>query len=232
VNLGDLRLAQEELPVWETFYDTAFYEMKGGGSGIVHEGRYQLKEFDEAVARATGQKRVHTAREMLQWHYAFLRGGTRPFGRFWGTSIYGQCDPALAAEALTTAYDEGARYFWFWTSDHGHHVPWPEQLALAQSLQRHARQHPRPSIFGPQPKARTVITLPNGYFATYANLELFRCLDKGGSSGELQAGRRLLRRTFEAVEHCFQRGEDFDITIDDGRPIKGYRRVVRLSEKE
>ena len=33
VNLGDARLAQVELPVWETQYDTAFYEMKGGGCG-------------------------------------------------------------------------------------------------------------------------------------------------------------------------------------------------------
>jgi hypothetical protein len=35
-----------------------------------------------------------------------------------------------------------------------------------------------------------------------------------------------------AVEECFRRGEDFDITVDDCRPIKGYRRVVKLSEKE
>jgi hypothetical protein len=232
VSFGDMRLAQAELPVWETFYDTAFYEMKGGGSGIVHEGRYQLSEFDDLVARFTGEKRRHTARELLQWHYAFLRGGTRPFGKFWGTAIYSQCDPAIAPEAFATAYDMGARYFWFWTSDHGHHVPWPEQLALSRALKQHSQEHPRPSIYAPKPKTDKVITIPNGYFATYANPSLFRCLDKGGENVESQKYNRLMGRTVKAVDECFRRGEDFDITVDDGRPIKGYRRVVRLSEKE
>ncbi len=231
VNLGDLRLAQIELPVWETYYDTAFYEMKGGGSGIVHEGRYQLNEFDDLMARFTGEKRRHTVREMLQWHYAFLRGGTRPFGKFWGTAIYGQCDPAIAPEAFTTAYDMGARYFWFWTSDHGHHVPWPEQLALARALKTYAREHPRPSIYAPRPKTDKVILLPDGYFATYADPGCLHFLDKEGRNEASQTSQRLLRRTFNAVRECFRKGEDFDIAVDDGRPVKGYRRVVKLSEK-
>ena len=59
-----------------------------------------------------------------------------------------------------------------------------------------------------------------------------RRLDKEGKSEESQKHRRLLGRTLKAVEECFRRGEEFDIAVDDGRPIKGYRRVVRLSEKE
>ncbi|HTX79707.1 MAG TPA: hypothetical protein VMC62_08565, partial [Longilinea sp.] len=231
-NLGDMRLAQVELPAWETHYDTAFYEMKGGGSGTVHEGRYQLKKFDEMMAGFTGEQRRHTAKEMLQWYYAFLRGGTRPFGKFWGTAIYGQCDPAIAPEAFTTAYDMGARYFWFWTSDRAHHVPWPEQLALSRGLRQYARQHPRRSIYAPKEKTAVVITIPNGYFATYAKPPLFGCLDKEGKSEESEKLHRLQARMAKAVEACFRRGEDFDITVDDGRPIKGYRRVVRLTEKE
>ena len=81
--------------------NTTFYEMKGGGTGIVHEGRYQLKEFDDMMARFSGQPRQHTVREL-----------------------------------------------------------------------------------------------------------------------------------FSAVNECFRKGADFDIAVDDGRPIKGYRRVVKLSEKE
>ena len=55
VNMGDMRLAQAELPVWETQYDRTYYLMKGGGTGIIHEGRYQLKDFNEQVARVAGR---------------------------------------------------------------------------------------------------------------------------------------------------------------------------------
>ncbi len=126
----------------------------------------------------------------------------------------------------------GARYFWFWTSDHGHHVPWPEQLALARTLQQYARQHPRPSIYAPRPKVERVITLPNGYFAAYADPSRLSCLDKAGQSEGSKRYHRLMRRLVMAVEECYRRGDDFDITVDDGRPIKGYRHVVKLSDKE
>ena len=232
VNLGDMRLAQAELPVWETFYDTAFYEMKGGGSGIVHEGRYRLAEFDAAMAQATGVTVAHTSREMLQWHYAWLRGGTAPFGKFWGTAIYGQCDPALAPEAFTTAYDMGARYFWFWTSDHGHHVPWPEQLALARALRQYAHAHPRPSLYGPLPRRDTLLTIPDGCLATLEEPPWVHVLVKERVNDASQKNQRLLRRVASTAHECCQRGEKFDIAIDDGRQFKGYRRVVKLSGKE
>ncbi len=229
VNFGDMQLAQLDLPVWETHYDAAFYELKGGGSGIVHEGRYQSKDFDDSMAKITGAKRTHSDREVLEWYYAFLRGGARPFGKFWGTSIYGQCDPALAPTALNLAYDMGARYFWFWTSDHGHHVPWPEQLSLAHELKQYAAAHPRSSIYGPPRKTDTVITLPNGYFITLANLDWLLAPNEGGDSAESQTYHRLQRRTVDAVEQCYQRHRDFDITIEDGHPITAYRHVVKLS---
>jgi hypothetical protein len=41
-----------------------------------------------------------------------------------------------------------------------------------------------------------------------------------------------MHRALNAVHQCFDRAEDFDITIDDGRPIKGYKRVIRISETE
>jgi len=40
----------------------------------------------------------------------------------------------------------------------------------------------------------------------------------------------LMQQAFAAVHHCFDRGESFDITVDDGRTIKGYGRLVRLGE--
>ena len=231
VNFGDMRLMQPAIPSWETLFDTAFYQMKGGGSGFVHEGRYQLAEFDKAVERFTGKPRPHTARELLQYHYAFLRGGTRPFGKHWGTAIYGQCDTNIAPEAVTLAYDMGARYVWFWTSDHDHHLPWPEQLALARTLKAHAAQHPRPSLFGKPARLDTAIVIPNGYFLSLDNLWWVRVLDKEGKNEASQKYRRLMRRALEAVHRCLDRGERFDITVDDGRPIEGYRRVVKIDDR-
>ncbi len=231
VNFGDMRLMQGDLPSWETLFDTTFYQMKGGGSGIVHEGRYQLAEFDQAVARFTGYDRQHTASELLQYHYAFLRGGTRPFGKYWGTAIYGQCDMSIAPLAVTLAYDMGARYVWFWTSDHDHHVPWPEQLALARTLRQHAQQHPRGSIAGPPPTLDTAIVIPNGYFLSLDNLWWVRVMDKEGTNEASQQYRRLMQRALAAVHQCFDRHESFDITVDDGRPITGYRQIVRVDDK-
>jgi hypothetical protein len=229
VNLGSLPLKQWDLPSWETLYETAFYQMKGGGNGMVHEGRYQLEAFDTAVEQFTGRKYAHTIDDLLRYHYAFLRGGTRPFGKFWGTAIYGQCDTNIAPRALTMAYDMGARYFWFWTSDHDHHVPWPEQLEWARYLRSHATLHPRRSILEPPPKRDVAIVIPNGRFLSLENLWWIRVLDKEGQNEASRAYRSLMRQAFEAVHQCLEHKRDFDITVDDGRPIHGYRRVLRLS---
>jgi hypothetical protein len=223
---------QWDFPTWETLYETTFYQMKGGGSGFVHEGRYQLADFDRQVARFTDQKRPHTAEEMLQYYYAFLRGGTRPFGKFWGTAIYGQCDTNLAPAAVTRAYDMGARYVWFWTSDHDHHMPWPEQLALARTLKDHAQAHPRPSIYGPPPRFDTAIAIPNGYFLSLDDLWWVRVMDKDGKNEAALKYRRLMQRALAEVHKCMDKKVTFDITVDDGRPIKGYRKVVRIGDGE
>ena len=122
------------------------------------------------------------------------------------------------------AYDLGARYVWFWTSDHDHHVPWPEQLALARALQAHARQHPRPSIFGPQPNTDAVILIPNGSLVSFESLWWVRVMDKEGKNEASQQYRRFMRRVLEVVEDCFARHESFDVTVDDAHPLDGYRR--------
>jgi hypothetical protein len=197
----------------------------------VHEGRYRLGPFDEAVAKWTGQPHRHTADELLRYHFAFLRGGTRPFGKFWGTSIYGQCDPELAKRALTLAYDMGARYIWFWTSDHGHHVPWPEQLELVGVLRKHVETHPRKSIFGPPPVLDRAIVIPYGYFPSLRNLWWVRVLDPQGENEASQEYRAMMESTLRAYHKALAQGDDFDFVIDNGTPIEGYREVVRVDSR-
>ncbi len=227
VNLGDFRIEENDFPVWEAFDEAAYYEMKGGGAGIVNEARYQPAEFNRKVTLATGLPANYTGPQLIKFHHALMRGGTRPWGKFWGAAIYGQCNPALAPLALTTAYDMGARYFWFWTSDHSHHVPWQEQLSLSRALASHALRSPRRSIYLAQPKRAAAIALPNGYFLCFKKFGW----DEGADTESIESRakyRQVMRDAFEAVNDCLRRGEDFDITVEDERPIEGYRRVIRI----
>lgn len=240
VDFGDMRLMQYDYPSWETALETTFYQMAGGCNGLVHEGRYQLSEFQDGMDRWTGVTREYTAEEYLRYQFALLRGGTRPFGKFWGTSIYGQADPKLSPLAVTLAYDMGARYIWFWTSDHGHHLPWNEQIDLVRHLRAHAAKHPRASIFGKQPVRDKAIVIPYGYFLSLAHLGAnihghlwwVRELDREGRNESSQRYRRVMERAHKAVIEAFDNGENFDITVDDGREITGYRSVVRISDSE
>ncbi|MBN2474069.1 MAG: hypothetical protein JXB62_05655 [Pirellulales bacterium] len=230
VEFGSMRLQQIDYPSWETVFETAHYQMEGGVAGIVHEGRYQLAPFDAAVSQWLGEDRRHTAEELLRYHYAFLRGATRPFGKSWGTSIYGQCDPKLAEQAVTLAYDMGARYVWFWTSDHDHHLPWPEQLDLARRLKQHAEAHPRRCIFGPPPVLDRAIVIPDGYFLSLGNLWWVRVLDREGKNEASLRYRCLMQNALRAYHDALAESEDFDFVIDSQPEIQGYRRIVRVSD--
>ena len=248
VGLGSLRLAQTDFPVWETRYETAFPQLEAGFAGFVHEGRYNLTNFyesghsfDESVTASTGLKRTHTADEMLEVYYAFLRGAARHFGKDWGTSIYGQADPAISPLALQLAYDMGARYLWYWTSDHDHHLPWVEQLQLTRELKAHAQAHPRPSIRGKPASLDTVIVIPRDSLVVIESplkrrnawdLWWVRDLDAAGQNAASQRYRAFMRRVFTEFHRALDAKESFDLAADDGRPFDGYRKVVRIRETE
>ncbi len=59
-----------------------------------------------------------------------------------------------------------------------------------------------------------------------------RAMDKEGTNAASRAYQRLMRRGIEAIHRCVDRGEDFDVTVDDGRPIRGYRHIVRVDDQE
>jgi hypothetical protein len=137
----------------------------------------------------------------------------------------------------------GARYVWFWTSDHDHHVPWPEQLDLARHLKSHAEAHPRPSIYGPPARGGgyvrmpypptavdKAIVIPYGYFPSLENLWWVRVLDPDGKNEASLRYRRLMQRTLRAYHEALDQGEDFDFVIDMGKEPTGYRKIVRVSD--
>lgn len=238
--LGNMRLAQPDFVAWETRYSTAYYQLLGGTRGFVHEGRYQLAEFNSFVEATTGLDRPHTAEEMFRYIYAVMRGAARSFNGDWGTAIYGQADPRLNPLAVKLAYDMGARYIWYWTSDHAHHLPWPEQLELSRIVRRHAAEHPRPSIRGPLPQRDKLITIPYGYVPELESptnrkhcwdLWWVRQLDPEKKNEASQRYRRLMRKLFEQVNRSLEAGEDFDISIDGPAPVNGYREIVRITDQ-
>ncbi|GMU24728.1 MAG: hypothetical protein AMXMBFR13_48000 [Phycisphaerae bacterium] len=240
ISFGDMRLAQLDYPSWETIYETAFYQLAGGTAGLVHEGRYQLKEFNEYVQASTGLERDYTAEEMFKYVFGTLRGAARAFDKDWGISIYGQADPKLSDLALSMAYDMGARYLWYWTSDHDHHMPWPEQLELTRAIRKHMAASPRASIRGSRPVLDKAIAIPYGYWLTLespttrkvsSDLWWVRELDPEKQNESSQRYRRLMRNAFTEVQKALDAGESFDITIDDGREISGYRKVVRVKDE-
>jgi hypothetical protein len=232
VNFGDMRLEQHDYPAWETLYDMAYYEVAAGLAGVVHEGRYQLEPFDEAIAKWADEPRRHTPEEMLRYHFAFLRGAARAFGKHWGTSIYGQCDPKISPMAIKMAYQMGARYIWFWTSDHDHHVPWHEQLELVRLLREHIATNPRNSIFTPMETLDKAIAIPYGYFLSLGNLWWLRSLDSEGKNEVFRRYERVMQRSLAAIHEAMDQGEEFDITVNNGREIRGYRDVIWISDEE
>lgn len=229
VNFGAMRLEQWDYPAWETMYQTAYYQLVAGVAGIVHEGRYQLPEFDSQIAKWTEKARKHTVEEMLRYHYAFLRGAARQTGKHWGTSIYGQADPKISPLAVAMAYDMGARYIWFWTSDHDHHMPWVEQLELARYIQAHAAKNPRASIYAGRPPVDVGIVLPRGWWIELGDLWWVRAIDKERTNDYAQRYARLMRRIHAEIHGAMDRKESFDIVVDDGRPLDGYVRLSRVS---
>jgi hypothetical protein len=228
VNFGDMELLQPDFPVWETRTEFGFYELRGGGAGIVEEGRYNVDSFNKELSNSTGTNWNFSADDALKIHFAILRGAAAPFQKFWGMAIYGQCDPLLAPTALTKAYDMGARYFWFWTSDHDHHLPWNEQLALARTVKDYAKTHPRKSIYAAPPKRDVAITLPEGFCFPFDKLNWIEAPTSQLKKDQYDELQKLRIKTLEAMKQCLRQHQDFDVTIDDSRRIEGYRQVKRI----
>lgn len=236
VDLGILHIVQDRVPTWETVYESAFYELWAGAPGIVHEGRYVEDGYGWHPAgvfgvEADGKPVKMTPEEMLRFYYACLRGAARAFDGEWGMAIYGQSDPAYREIAMTLAYDMGAHYIWFWTSDHDHHVPFEEQLRLAKVLLDHHRAQPRGDLETLKRAARLAIVFPMGYAPSWGavwGVHAFHhdALNRYGVRyGDIVSGAM-----WEGVLAA-KRGEPFDFLVD--HPVVetlGYARVLRFGE--
>ncbi|HZV35204.1 MAG TPA: hypothetical protein VFB72_11580, partial [Verrucomicrobiae bacterium] len=74
------------------------------------------------------------------------------------------------------------------------------------------------------------IAIPNGYFLSLGSLLWMRDINLEAKNTVSQQYREVFRRTLKAVDDCLQRGQDFDITIDNGRRIEGYKHLIKIRE--
>lgn len=232
-DVGDLRVPELHYPAWETMEWSAYYQMKAGLPGVVHEGRYVFGH-DPQVTNAEFDARIPCRPESIFLQtYGFLRGAARVFDGDWGTSIYGQSQRDLNPLAMKTAYDMGARYVWFWTSDRLHHVPYEEQVALTRGLRSHARAHPRPPLGELRRAARVAIALPDGYCLRPHRLwdaERFH-LDWHNAHGVTL--REVLANAARQIERCIREDIPFDLVYADdalAARIDKYEEVVFIRE--
>lgn len=227
---GDWRPRGPEIPVWETYQETAFYQLMGGAEGFVHEGRYRLSACNAELGATLGSSAELNVAQMLDANFAFMRGAARVFGRDWGIAIYGQCDYTLAHTAVKQAYDQGARYLWFWTSDHDHHLPFDRQLETARVIQAHRRAHLRQDRRVLNHTASVAVAVPEGYIGLGGDMwwtgrfKPARCNEAGVSYGSVNA------EVWWQIYRLAQQGIDFDCVVDNPKVIDqaGYQRIIRV----
>lgn len=187
-DLGGRQLLQPDYPVWETVASAAWYELEAGAAGWCMEARYQPAWFAGLMASELGVDFPADAESTVRFHQALFTGAARRFSARWGVAVYGQMEPEPAALVFPIAYDAGATYFWMWTSDHGHHVPFAAQLAYARALRQHAAAHPRPSAQAP---ARVAVALPWGYLLDHYQLKHYTGYGEEFAAGRLWWSRRM-----------------------------------------
>jgi hypothetical protein len=185
-DFGDLKILQPDFPVWETVPSSIWYECEAGISGWCFEGRFDPEWFSGLVKSELGIDFPNNAESCIKYHYAFFTGAARNFNMQWGAAIYGQMMPEAAKITFPMAYERGAKYFWFWTSDHAHHVPFSEQLELTRKFKEYISNNPRKK--SPEEsvlKAKVAIALPWGYLCDHYQLKHYLSIDPDFNTGRM-----------------------------------------------
>ena len=236
IDTGGLEIL-ERFPVWETVTSAAWYEFKAGLNGFVHESRFKPGMFSRQVGETLSVDFPEEPAACIDFHYAWFRGAARHFDRPWGMAIYGQMELETAKMVFSRAYDSGAEYLWFWTSDHEHHVPFSEQVEHTRALRDYQAGHPRSSPGDLVKMAGTAIALPYGYLMddwVMGEGAMWRNKENLGLEVKNPSGipyRDVLAAAMGKVVDLLGSGEPFDLVYwGGGEDILGYRRVYRVNE--
>lgn len=228
-SLGDFNPQQTHVPVWDTYPDTAFYQMQGGAAGMVHEARYRLEETNQTLQRLFGSPAQFTLEQMLNATYATMRGSARIFEGDWGAAVYGQMDPALAVPSMKAAWDQGARYSGFWSSDHDHHVPFVDQVRWGREFYQYRLNTPRATRDELIRKARVAVAAPEGYIGHghwmwwSARFQDYRFNEMGVRYGDVAS--EVVWQTYLLASQNIP----YDLIVDHPDMQKGgYERIIRV----
>ena len=234
-DFGEGEILQPDFPVWETVTSAAWYEFEAGVPGYVFEGRYRPKQFADLVKRKLDIDFPDDIESCLQFHYAFYRGAARHFGGKWGVAIYGQMALDAADMAFPLAYAEGATYFWFWTSDHSHHVPFIEQISFTRKFRDYIKAHPRSATPAElTANAKVAIALPWGYLFDDATLNFGMMWKSPHMKLEEDNGhgvnyKEVLKKAMQKAVKLLQGKTRFDILfLREGEKVDGYDEVYRM----
>ncbi len=241
--LGGGAIRETEYPTWEAAASSAWYQLEAGAGGFCYEARFRPKEFADKVASGLGVAFPPAPEPCIDLYLALFTGAARRFEKPWGVSIYGQMESSATDLLFPRAYDRGATYFWLWTSDRSHHVPFERQLELVRALREHARENPRPaSAARVTASAGTAIAIPWGYpFDEYA-FAGFRdrkaaalwgapglALDESNRAGAPY--RDVLAVAMREAVRLLETGVPFDIVFPKaGEKVVGYEQVIRILE--
>lgn len=239
IDLGSLELTEPDVPIWETYIGTAYYQLEANPCGIIQECRWQISPGNSDRGRMLqrindefGTSIAVEPENFFLWYYSQMIGPARVFNAKWGMSIYGHAEHEQRLPSMKLAYDLGAAYIWFWTSDHNHHVPYSEQLALTRAITEYAKTYPRPPLSKITSRAKKAIVLPYGYTLpacwelTCRELNMYGsyifAIDRKNKLGVPY--KQVLAPAIKEIERCLKNripydvipaGKDFDPTVYD-----------------
>jgi len=175
-----------------------------------------------------------TPENLFLWSYSQMRGAARAFGSKWGMSIYGQAEPHLCLPSMKLAYDLGAEFIWFWTSDHDHHVPYTEQLRLARTITEYARSRPPRNLERLRRAATTAVVIPYGYslptcwqFFTWGT-HIYP-LDRKNEHGLTY--KQVLTPAVREIARCLKQHIPYDVVpAGEAFDPSSYETVIRVTE--
>lgn len=241
IDLGSLELLEPAVPLWETYVGTSYYQLEAYPYGLVQECRWQIHpgNFDRGRMLQRINARFGTdipiePNNLFLWYYSQIIGPARALNARWGMSIYGHAEPELRLPSMKLAYDLGASFIWFWTSDHNHHVPYTEQLALTRQITDYARTHPRANLQKLLRRAKVAIVLPYGYtlpscwLLSMFGSHIFSLDRKNKFDITYQ---QLLAPAIKEIERCLKNNIPYDV-IPAGKQFNPgeYEEVIRIEE--